>query len=100
MESLYFLGSDFIRTKELPEILKRRNQGMTVIPVLVGPCVWKRVTWLKTIQMNPGDVIPLSKMEVEDQEDIFIEIVDEIGQALDNYRQSDQAHRHESDLKQ
>ncbi|CAN2042604.1 Toll-Interleukin receptor domain protein [Candidatus Magnetomoraceae bacterium gMMP-15] len=75
-----FLGSEFIRIKELPEILNRRKQGMTIIPVLIGTCAWKQVSWLKTIQMNPKDGIPLSKMNSEDQEEIFVDLVDEIGE--------------------
>ncbi|CAN2043530.1 Toll-Interleukin receptor domain protein [Candidatus Magnetomoraceae bacterium gMMP-1] len=81
-----FLGSEFIRTREIPEILNMRKQGMTIIPVLVGSCAWKRVNWLKEIQINPKDGVPLSKMSQEDQEEILIDIVDEIGQIFDNIK--------------
>ncbi|CAN2043532.1 Toll-Interleukin receptor domain protein [Candidatus Magnetomoraceae bacterium gMMP-1] len=79
-----FLGSEFIRTREIPEILNKRKQGMTIIPVLVGSCVWKRVNWLKKIQMHPNDGIPLDENSSKDQEKKLVDIVDEIGQIFDN----------------
>ncbi|CAN2040456.1 hypothetical protein GMMP15_1760001 [Candidatus Magnetomoraceae bacterium gMMP-15] len=49
-------------------------------------CGWKQIDWLKEIQIHPNDGIPLSKMSQEDQEEILIDIVDEIGQIFDNIK--------------
>src|SRR5262245_5809060 len=49
-----FLSSDHIMGTEVPDLLSRRDQaGMLVIPVLVSPCAWSEVDWLRQIQMYP-----------------------------------------------
>ena len=54
MVSADFLTSKFIRSKEVPPLLQRRlEEGLTVFPILVRPCPWKRVDWLARIQMRP-----------------------------------------------
>ncbi|KPA17045.1 protein containing ATPase domain, prokaryote [Candidatus Magnetomorum sp. HK-1] len=76
--SKHFLASDYIQKREIPEILFRHKEGMTVIPIYLSPCVWKYEKWLKNIQMFPKDAVPLSKKAHDIQEDVFTEIVDEI----------------------
>jgi len=54
--SAHFLSSPFIRDEEVPYLLERRaREGMTIIPVLLRPCPWSTVDWLKNIQMLPRD---------------------------------------------
>lgn len=61
--SRHFLSSDFILGKEIPELLKRRKEsGLLVIPVMLTPCSWDHVDWLKEIQGYPRDNKPLSGM--------------------------------------
>jgi tetratricopeptide (TPR) repeat protein len=56
MVSAGFLTSNFIRGKEVPPILQRREkQGLTVLPIFVKPCPWKQVPWLSCIQGFPLD---------------------------------------------
>ena len=51
-----YLSSDFIIKEEVPYLLtKRRDEGMFFYPVLISPCPWKRISWLKGIQMYPTD---------------------------------------------
>lgn len=58
--SAAFLTSGFIRQKEVPELLRRREQeGLRVIPVIVHPCPWTAVPWLSKIQARPKDGKPL-----------------------------------------
>jgi hypothetical protein len=54
-----FLTSDFIRDTEVPELLRRRkNGGLTVIPVIAKPCRWQDVAWLARLQVwNRGKVV-------------------------------------------
>ncbi|CAN2043536.1 Toll-Interleukin receptor domain protein [Candidatus Magnetomoraceae bacterium gMMP-1] len=82
--SMNFLYSDFIRESEVPEILKKQKQGMTIIPVLLENCGWKQIDWLKEIQMHPNDGIPLDENSSKDQNKKLVDIVDEIGQIFDN----------------
>lgn len=57
-----FLTSAFIREKEIARILQRRAiTTLRVIPVIVKPCAWLKVAWLKDIQVYPRDGRALSK---------------------------------------
>jgi len=56
-----FLASDFILGKEVPRRLERRqNAGVRVYALIVKPCAWQKVKWLKPIQARPRDGRPLS----------------------------------------
>ena len=58
--SASFLSSPFIRTEEIPRILKRREQdGVPIFPFLVSACPWQQVPWLSAMQMLPIDAKPL-----------------------------------------
>ena len=51
-----YLDSKFCVNEEIPYLLRRRERdGMTLIPVLLRPCFWEAIDWLKPIQMLPGD---------------------------------------------
>jgi tetratricopeptide (TPR) repeat protein len=61
--STEFLTSDFIRNKEVPLVLDRwKKNEIIVFPVIVEPCSWQAVPWLKQMQVFPKDGIPLEKM--------------------------------------
>lgn len=50
-----FLTSDFILEQEIPELLKRHQQGLTIIPVIAKDCAWRSVGWLAELQVfNDG----------------------------------------------
>jgi tetratricopeptide (TPR) repeat protein len=56
-----FLTSKFIRGKEIPRLLERRqHDGLRVIPVIVKPCAWTEVGWLAALQCRPKDGRALS----------------------------------------
>ena len=56
-----FLTSKFILGEEVPRLLVRRDQeGVRVIPLIVRPCVWQAVPWLRRLQARPVDGKPLS----------------------------------------
>src|SRR3954465_4853635 len=51
-----FLNSGFILEKEVPALLKRREeQGLRVIPVIVKECPWRQVEWLSPLNARPRD---------------------------------------------
>ncbi len=51
-----YLASDFINKEEVPFLLKRCQQyGMHLILVLIHPCLWEEIEWIKEIQMIPRD---------------------------------------------
>lgn len=50
-----FLNSDFILEREVPEILRRREQGLTIIPIIATHCAWRSVDWLAELKaFNDG----------------------------------------------
>ena len=54
--SAEFLTSSFIRTEEIPTLLRRRKQeGVRIIPVIIKSCPWQGVPWLKAIQGGSED---------------------------------------------
>ena len=56
-----FLTSKFILGEEVPRLLARRDEeGVRVVPLIVRPCVWQAVPWLKRLQARPKDGKPLS----------------------------------------
>ncbi|MGE3507930.1 MAG: TIR domain-containing protein [Vicinamibacterales bacterium] len=51
-----FLASDFCAREEIPHLLRRREEGgLVLIPVLLRPCAWRAVWWVRPIQMLPRD---------------------------------------------
>ena len=81
--SASFLTSTFIRTEEIPTLLLRREQeGMRLIPLIVRPCAWQKVTWLSAIQGAHKDNQPLSKLNKNKREEALAELTDKIASFL------------------
>jgi TIR domain/NACHT domain len=71
-----FLTSGFIKQKEIPEFLRRRQEeGLMVVPVIVRPCAWKKVKWLADINARPTDGKPLTSLDWETE---LAQLVDDI----------------------
>ncbi|MDQ3917230.1 MAG: toll/interleukin-1 receptor domain-containing protein [Acidobacteriota bacterium] len=82
--SVDFLTSDFILKKEVPFLLKcHAEDGMRIVPVLLRPCPWEEVGWLRKMQIRPGEA--LSKGSENEIEENLVKITYEI---LDIVRQS------------
>jgi WD40 repeat protein len=63
-----FLTSKFILGEEVPRLLqRRRTEGMTVIPVIIRSCTWRKVDWLQRIQARPLEGMPLASFEGGDR---------------------------------
>ncbi|MCX6582915.1 MAG: toll/interleukin-1 receptor domain-containing protein [Candidatus Aminicenantes bacterium] len=68
MVSAGFLTSPFIRGKEVPPILERREkEGLKVLPLFVKPCPWKKVPWLSGIQGFPAGEKSLMELTEPEQ---------------------------------
>jgi hypothetical protein len=75
----HFLTSPFIRGQEVPPLLQRRQEeGIRVIPVILSPCQWTKVPWLKPIQARPKDGQPLSGMTEHDAEAALSDLAGEV----------------------
>ncbi len=78
-----FLTSPFILDQEVPQLLQRRQeQGIRVIPLIVRPCEWQRIDWLKTIQARPTDDKKLSGMKKHQWESVLSKLAGEIADLL------------------
>jgi tetratricopeptide (TPR) repeat protein len=56
-----FLGSKFILDEEVPRLLQRREKNeLHIIAIIIRPCAWRLVDWLKRMQLYPKDAKPLS----------------------------------------
>lgn len=81
--SVEFLNSPFITSSEVPKLLARREkEGLKVIPILVRPCAWQKISWLAPLQMWPRDARPLSDMDQNAFEDSLARLVEQIAADL------------------
>jgi len=83
MISADYLASDFCVKEEIPYLLRRRGeQGMRLLPVLLRPCPWDLVPWLKALQMLPRDGRAIANFSPSKREQAFSEIARSIAEGL------------------
>lgn len=74
-----YLASDFCVKEEIPYLLERRkNNGLVLIPILIRPCAWKAIDWLKAIQMLPRDGKSVAVNFKDDPDTPFTEVAEQI----------------------
>lgn len=74
-----YLSSEFIARNEVPHLLKERQEGrLKIIPVLLRPCAWRMVPWLRSLEVRPRDGKPLTQHRFSEMEAVFSEISEEI----------------------
>src|SRR3954452_21704669 len=83
-----FGASSYIVKNELAPALARHEAGDAVFtPLLIRPCVWKRMPFAK-LEMLPKDeneqLVPVSQWEDEDV--VFTRIAERIGEVIDALR--------------
>ena len=83
------LTSDFILQEKVTTLLRRRDEeGLRIFPVLIKPCDWEAVDWLKKMQLRPkGRRVISAGKEYEIDQD-FAEITKEIRLLLGRATQS------------
>lgn len=80
-----YLSSDFCLKEEIPYLLERREkEGMILIPILLRPCPWKAIKWLKETQMLPRDGKCVSKDFKDESDEVFAEVAMRIFDIIDN----------------
>jgi hypothetical protein len=55
-----YLASEFIWANEIDPIMKHREAGMRVLPLVARPCAWRLELRLSALQARPSDGRPLS----------------------------------------
>jgi hypothetical protein len=74
-----YLSSDFICRIELPRIRERHMAGeLQVIPLLVQPCAWDEIPWLREIEVRPRNAVPLAARRHAGQQAELANVVREI----------------------
>jgi formylglycine-generating enzyme required for sulfatase activity len=74
-----FLTSGFILGEEVPDLLKRRiEDGIRVIPVILKPCAWRKISWLNGLQASSKDGKPLLGMTEHDAESALSALAEEV----------------------
>lgn len=77
--SVDFLTSHFIRHKEIPKLLQRREEeGIRVIPLIVSPCAWDKVNWLSALQGATRDNAELTSLSEHEQEAAMARLVRQV----------------------
>jgi hypothetical protein len=77
--SANYLASDFCNKEEIPYLLRRRaEEGMVLIPLLLSPCPWKAVPWLRSLQMTPADARSVAEFSPVEQDAIFSRVAETI----------------------
>lgn len=55
------LTSEFILREEVKRLLQRRDsEGLRIFPVIIKPCDWEAVPWLRSMNLRPRDGRPIS----------------------------------------
>jgi len=74
-----FLNSRFIKSIEVPNLLRRRREeGLRAVPIIIRSCLWQSVPVLKDLQALPKDGKPISSFEDRDQ------VWTDIGKAIED----------------
>ena len=81
--SATFLTSPFIRRTEIPRLFGQHEQaGMRIYPLLVRPCPWEQVEWLRKLQLRPQNakrqVKPVSAFSGAAREQVLVNVANEI----------------------
>jgi len=77
-----FLASEFIWTEEMPRILKHRESGMLVFPLIVKACAWQLESALERIQARPKGVRPLALASEAEVDRDLAEFIRELAAAV------------------
>ena len=79
-----YLNSSFCVKEEIPYFLERRtHDGMLLLPILIRPCDWEAIDWLKAIQMLPRDGKAVATDFKEDWDTPFTLVAKEILSTLE-----------------
>lgn len=81
------LTSDFILREEVSRLLQRRaSEGLRIFPVVIKPCDWEAVDWLRRMNLRPTDGKPLSGGNEHQIDMVLAEIAKEVRQLLTTAR--------------
>jgi hypothetical protein len=78
-----FLASEFIRTDELPPLLKAaKNDGATILPLILKPCLFDMHPSLAEFQAVNDPTRPLSKLRKNEQDEMLVALANRIAELV------------------
>lgn len=82
--STVFLGSDFIRNREIPELLNSaEKEGAVILIIILKPCLFEEFGDLNQFQaMNPPSK-PVSRMTEDEKEELLVNLVRQTKKVLE-----------------
>jgi capsular exopolysaccharide synthesis family protein len=87
-----FLSSEFILREEVPRLLMRRSEdGLRVFPILIKPCDWEAVPWLREMQVMTLNGLALSSGRQFQRESALTAIAQQIRATLEQVVESPQS---------
>jgi ubiquinone/menaquinone biosynthesis C-methylase UbiE len=79
-----FLASDFIARKELPELLKKaEKQGATILPVIIGACLFDETKSISAFQAVNSPISPLEALSPGDQNRVWVDLARRVQEILE-----------------
>ena len=71
-----FLGSEFIASDEIPPLLQAaEKEGAVILMLIIRPCLFEEFTDLNQYQTFNSPDNPLSKMDDDEKEELFVNLV-------------------------
>lgn len=81
--SAAFLNSQFIREREVPQLLERNKSGrLPIMPIILKPCVWRKVKWLKEMQVRLNGEHAISEGSEAAIDSCFSKLAEEVAAML------------------
>jgi len=79
-----FLASDFIRSDELPSILKNaEKKGTIILPLIIHPSRFIKDKYLSVFQAVNDPQKPLSKLSLPEQDEILVKLTNDVEDYLE-----------------
>lgn len=80
-----FLGSEFIRTDEIPPLLKAAEEnGAVILIVILKPCLFEEFSQLNIYQALNSPTKPVIKMDEIEKEEFFVNLTRQTKKIIEN----------------
>lgn len=74
-----YLASDWVSKQEAPRLLDLMKKGrLRIVPLLIKPCSWQQISWLRNIQLFPSDANPITIQPRTAQDRLFKQAAEQI----------------------
>jgi eukaryotic-like serine/threonine-protein kinase len=81
--SVHLLFSDFLSDVEVPALFERRaRDGLRIIPVLLGTCLWQQHPWIGQLKPTPADGIAIAAHSGDARNQSMTEVAAEVSRLV------------------